>query len=195
MERDEGSTPLSEEYLREHTVGELAPLTEPLRVVAYDPDWPRRFESEAGKIRAALGERARRIEHVGSTSVPDLPAKPVIDIVLVVAHSADEMEYAAALEAAGYRLRIREPGWHEHRLFKSPGNDVNLHVFSVGCTEVEKMLSFRDWLRSNPGDRELYARTKHALAQQAWKYTQNYADAKTEVIQEILARAAAGSAT
>lgn len=195
MEKEEGSAPLSEEYLREHTVGELTPLPGPVRVVAYDPDWPRRFETEAGKIRDALGERACRIEHVGSTSVPDLPAKPVIDIVLVVARSAAEMEYAPALEAAGYRLRIREPGWHEHRLFKSPANDVNLHVFSAGCAEVGRMLAFRDWLRTNPGDRELYARTKLALAQQAWKYTQNYADAKTAVIQEIMARAASRSAT
>lgn len=193
MATEEGPAPLSEDYLREHTVGELEKLAGPVRVVDYDPRWPSRFENEAGRIRDALGERAVRIEHVGSTSIPNLPAKPVIDIVLVVVRSADEAEYAAALEQAGYRLRIREPGWHEHRLFKSLENKVNLHVFSRGCPEVDRMLAFRDWLRANPNDRELYARTKRTLAQQPWKYMQNYADAKTAVIQEIMTRAVSGS--
>jgi GrpB-like predicted nucleotidyltransferase (UPF0157 family) len=129
-----------------------------------------------------------RLEHVGSTAVPGLPAKPIIDIVLVVADSARETDYVPALEGAGYLLRIREPDWHEHRMFKGPETDVNLHVFSKGCTEVDRMLAFRDWLRSNAGDRELYARTKQALALNDWKYTQNYADAKTDVIEEIISR-------
>jgi GrpB-like predicted nucleotidyltransferase (UPF0157 family) len=187
-----GPDPLSpqpEDYLRTHTIGELSPLTSRIRVVDYDPDWPHRFECEAVRIRAALGERALRIEHTGSTSVPNLPAKPIIDIVLVVTNSVKEIEYAPALEIVGYQLRIREPGWHEHRLFKRPDRDVNLHVFSAGCPEIDRMLAFRDRLRTNESDRELYARTKRALAQQDWKYTQNYADAKTAVIEEILLRA------
>ncbi|HLY19235.1 MAG TPA: GrpB family protein [Bryobacteraceae bacterium] len=178
-----------EAYLREHVVGDLKAVNGPIRIVDYDPGWPQRFEREAAQIRSALGERARRIEHVGSTSVPGLPAKPVIDIVLVVADSAQEADYAPALEGAGYRLRIREPDWHQHRSFKSPAKDVNLHVFSVGCGETDRMLAFRDWLRANPADRELYARTKGELAQQHWKYTQHYADAKTAVVEEILSRA------
>lgn len=109
-------------------------------LVAYDPKWPDRYQHAAGRIQEALGARALRIEHVGSTSVPDLPAKPIIDILLVVADSASEM-------------------------------------------------AFRDWLRTNEADRELYARCKRTLAQQEWKYTQNYADAKTPVIEEILSRA------
>jgi len=149
--------PLSEDYLREHTVGELRPLSRPIRLVDYDPEWPHIFEREAEKIRTALGERALRIEHVGSTSVPELPAKPIIDILLVAAESNNEPQYLDALEAAGYRLHIREPGWYEHRLFKGPDNRVNLHVFSVGCPEIERMVRFRDWLRSNKADRELYA--------------------------------------
>jgi GrpB-like predicted nucleotidyltransferase (UPF0157 family) len=181
--------PLSEEYLRTHTVGELTPLSCPIRIVDYDAEWPHRFEREAGRIRSALGNRALRIEHTGSTSVPDLPAKPIIDILLVVADSAKETEYAASLEKAGYRLHIREPGWHEHRMFKGPQNDVNLHVFSTGCPEIDRMLEFRDWLRSSKSDRELYARSKRGLAQQDWRYTQNYADAKTAVIEEIISRA------
>jgi GrpB-like predicted nucleotidyltransferase (UPF0157 family) len=158
-------------------------------IVEYDPGWPRRFQDEAEKIRVALGERALRIEHVGSTSVPDLPAKAVVDIVLVVADSADEPEFAPALERAGYELRIREPEWFEHRLFKGPGAGVNLHVFSAGCPEIERMVAFRDWLRTNRDDRELYARTKRALAEQEWSRTQDYADAKTGVVREILSRA------
>lgn len=179
---------VSDEYLRAHTIGELKPLSGPTRVVDYDPDWARRFELEANKIRSALGGGVLRLEHVGSTSVPGLPAKPIIDILLVVADSARETDYVPALEGAGYLLRIREPDWHEHRMFRSPEVDVNLHVFSEGCTEIDRMLDFRDWLRSNAEDRELYARTKQALARNDWKYMQNYADAKTDVIEEIISK-------
>jgi GrpB-like predicted nucleotidyltransferase (UPF0157 family) len=191
MNKENGDqrTPLNEEYLRVHTVRELKPLSSQIRLVDYDPEWPHRFQEEAERIRAAVGERALRIEHMGSTSVPDLLAKPIIDIVLVVAESANETEYAAALEKAGYRLHIREPGWYEHRMFKGPENNSNLHVFSAGCPEVYRMLIFRDWLRTSEGDRELYARSKRALAQQDWTYTQNYADAKTAVIDQIISRA------
>ena len=180
----------SEEYLKKYTVGALSPLPTAIQIVAYDPDWPRRFELAAGAIRKALGERALRIEHAGSTSVPGLPAKPAIDIVLEVADSSRESAYLEALETAGFSLRIREPEWFEHRMFETPQKDVNLHVFSAGCPEVEKMLTFRDWLRANADDRDLYARTKQELATQDWKYIQHYADAKTAVIEEILARAA-----
>jgi len=182
-------TPLSEDYLRAHTIGELKPLSCPIRIVDYDPEWPHQFGCEENRIRSALGERAWRIEHVGSTSVPGLPAKPVIDIVLVVADSSKEAGYAAALDKAGYRLRIREAGWYEHRMFKSPEKNVNLHVFSTGCPEVDRMLEFRDWLRNSESDREHYARLKRELAQQEWKYTQNYADAKTAIIEEIISKA------
>jgi GrpB-like predicted nucleotidyltransferase (UPF0157 family) len=133
--------------------------------------------------------RALRVEHVGSTSVPDLPAKPVIDLLLVVPESANEAEYVEPLENIGYRLRIREPGWYEHRMFQGAENNANLHVFSEGCPEIGRMLLFRDWLRTNETDRKLYASLKHKLAQQNWKYTQNYADAKTSVIDEIISRA------
>jgi GrpB-like predicted nucleotidyltransferase (UPF0157 family) len=181
--------PLSEEYLRAHTVGGLTPLSSPIRIVDYDPQWPRRFEREADSIRAVLADRALRVEHVGSTAVPGLPAKPIIDMLLVVADSADEIAYAGPLERIGYRLHIREPGWHEHRMFKGPEQDVNLHVFSAGCPEIDRMLAFRDRLRSSESDRELYGRCKRALARREWKYTQNYADAKTAVIEEIMSRA------
>lgn len=181
-----------EEQLRQVTVGELKPLVGKIEVADYDPEWPGRFQEQAARIRQALGEGARRIEHTGSTSVPGLPAKPILDITLVVADSADEASYVPALEAAGYVLRIREPDWYEHRMFRGEAPAVHLHVFSEGCPEVERNLAFRDWLRQNEADRDLYARTKRDLAARDWKYMQNYADAKTEVIQEILARAYAG---
>ena len=155
----------------------------------YDPRWPALFDREAERIRAALGNRALVIEHAGSTAVPSLAAKPLIDIVLAVDDSADEEAYVPLLEAAGYRLKIREPGWYEHRMFKGPDTDVNLHVFSRECPEVERMLTFRDWLRGNASDRDLYQRAKLALAQRDWAEVQEYADAKTAVIQEILGRA------
>lgn len=161
-------------------------------IVDYSPNWPELFEREADRIKYLLGSRALRIEHVGSTAVPGLAAKPVIDLLLVVANSADEDAYAPPLQAGGYALRIREPHWYEHRLFNGPDTDINLHVFSAGCPEIDRMLTFRDWLRSNPGDRDLYARTKLALAQNQWKDVQNYADAKTSVVEAIIARALVG---
>ena len=158
-------------------------------IVDYDSQWPELFRREAGRIRTALGRRALQVEHIGSTSVPGLAAKPIIDVLLVVADSADEEAYVPALASAGYLLRIREPDWYEHRMFKGPDTEVNLHVFSSGCKEIDRHLMFRDWLRRNAADRDLYARTKLALSRQKWKDVQDYADAKTEVIGEIIARA------
>lgn len=157
-------------------------LTEP------DPAWADRYADEEARIRTALGERAVQVEHVGSTSVPGLAAKPVIDIVLVVADSADEADYVPALEAAGYLLKHREPFWQEHR-FLADEPEVQIHVFSVGSTEVERMLLFRDRLRSCPEDRELYERTKRELAGARWAYVQDYANAKSTVVEDIITRA------
>jgi GrpB-like predicted nucleotidyltransferase (UPF0157 family) len=181
--------PLTEEQMRAVRVGGLVPLAGPVQIVDYDPEWPRLFEREAERVRVALGDRVLLLEHVGSTSVPGLAAKPKIDMLLVLANSADEQVYVPRMEAAGYVLQIREPDWYEHRLFKGPDTDVNLHVFTVGCPEIDRMLFFRDWLRSHDADRELYERTKRELAKLNWKYMQNYADAKTAVVEEILARA------
>jgi GrpB-like predicted nucleotidyltransferase (UPF0157 family) len=180
-------TPHTEEEIRSYTIGELRPLSSQIPIVDYDPHWPEMFVREADRIRSTLGNRALRIEHAGSTSVPGLAAKPIVDLLLVVATSAEEDAYAPALEAAGYVLRIREPDWYEHRLFKGPDTDINLHVFSSGCPEIDRMLMFRDWLRANTADRDLYARTKLALVEKEWKHVQNYADAKTAVIEEIVA--------
>jgi len=135
----------------------------PIELVEYDRSWPELFAREARRIEGALGRLALRIEHVGSTSIPGLAAKPIIDILLVVADSADEKGYASALAAAGYVLRVREPDWYQHRMFKGRKEIVNLHVFSEGCPEIERMLLFRDWIRSNQADCALYERTKREL--------------------------------
>jgi GrpB-like predicted nucleotidyltransferase (UPF0157 family) len=166
----------------------------PIHLAEYDPQWGVWFARETERIRAALGTRALQVEHVGSTSVPGLAAKPIIDIVLTVADSSDEAAYVPAMEAAGYELRIREPEWFEHRLLKGPDTDVNVHVFGAGCAEVDRMLRFRDHLRTDRADRELYERAKRELAARRWKYVQHYANAKSDVVAEIMARADGRSA-
>src|SRR5216683_285302 len=187
-ERKKPSPPMTEEQLRQVAVGELKPFESSITLVEYDPVWPGNFAREAQRIKAALGGRAIEVEHVGSTSVPGLIAKPIIDILLVVADSADEPSYVPALEAAGYVLQIREPDWHQHRLFKGPDININLHVFTQGSEEIRRTLLLRDWLRTNKADRELYARTKRDLASREWKYVQNYADPKSEFVKTILER-------
>jgi GrpB-like predicted nucleotidyltransferase (UPF0157 family) len=181
--------PLTDEEIRASTIGDLPEHNATIDLAEYDPEWPRLYEREAARIRAALGPRALRIEHVGSTSVPGLAAKPVIDVVLVVTDTRDEDAYVPPLEEAGYVLRIREPDWFEHRLFKGPDTNVNVHTFSEGCEEVDRMVGFRDWLRAHDDDRDLYLAAKLDLARREWKYVQNYADAKSAVVREILARA------
>ncbi len=187
MQNDHSFTP--DKYIQKVRVGGIKPHNAPITLVAYDPRWPELFEREAKRIRSVLGNRVLQLEHVGSTSVPELCAKPIIDMLLVVADSSDEPSYVAALEAVGYTLRIREPDWFEHRMFKGPDTDINLHVFSEGTSEVERMLRFRDWLRANDTDRDNYARVKRKLAQHVWRHVQNYADAKTSIVQEIMDRA------
>lgn len=179
----------SDEELQKLTVGELKLHNAPIIIVEYDPNWPNLFEREANRIRSVLGSKALQIEHVGSTSVPGLCAKPIIDILLVVKNSADEPSYVPALEEAGYSLQIREPEWFEHRLFKGPDTDINIHVFSEGASEVDRILRFRDWLRSNESDRNKYAQVKRRLAKNKWRHVQHYADAKTSIVQEIMERA------
>ena len=159
-------------------------------IAHYDPRWPEQFGRESDRISRLLGPRALRIEHVGSTSVPGLAAKPVIDILLVVADSADEAGYARSLESEGYRVVIREPDWHQHRMLKGPDTDINLHVLSAGCPEIDRMLSFREWLRGNAADRILYEQTKRDLARDEWTHVQDYADAKTGIVGEIMRRIA-----
>jgi GrpB-like predicted nucleotidyltransferase (UPF0157 family) len=185
--------PMRDDEIEAAWVDEVPPHNAPIEILPYDPAWPALYEHEAQRIRAALGDRVLRLEHTGSTSVPGLAAKPRIDMLLVVADSSDEASYVPPLEAAGYRLVIREPAWHEHRVFKGPDTDINLHVFSPGSPEIERTLLFRDWLRTHDDDRALYERTKLDLGARTWKYVQNYADAKSKVVEAIIARAEAAA--
>ena len=160
-----------------------------IHLADYDPAWPRLFATEAERIRGALGDRVVLLEHVGSTSIPGMAAKPRIDILLVVPDSSDESTYVPQLEAEGYVLTIRESDWHEHRVFKGHDTDVNLHVFSPGSVETRRMLGFRDWVSSHPEDFDLYFDAKRTLSAQVWRWVQDYADAKSLVVEDIIARA------
>lgn len=186
----EHSLNASEVRIRAATIGEPQRVDGAIELVAYDGAWPVHYAIEAERVTSVLGNRVLLLEHVGSTSVPGLAAKPIIDLLLAVADSSNEDNYVPPMERAGYVLRIREPNWYEHRLFKGPDANINLHVFSVGCVEIDRMLRFRDHLRANVRDRELYARTKRELAAREWSYVQEYADAKSEVVEAIIARAA-----
>jgi len=171
------------EYLRPPSPGEAVVLVE------YDAGWPDRYAEQEERIRGALHERAVEVHHAGSTSVPGLVAKDVIDVVLVVPDPTDEPAYAPALEEAGYVFHLRERDWHQHRLFTEHSPRVNLHVFGPDCEEVRRMLAFRDHLRTDAADRGLYERTKRELATRTWDRVQDYADAKTDVVAEIMGRA------
>jgi GrpB-like predicted nucleotidyltransferase (UPF0157 family) len=160
-----------------------------IQIATYNSAWPILFEQQAARIRDALKEAALRIEHVGSTSVPGLAAKPVIDIHLAVQDSADENAYGSPLEKAGFRLIVREPDWFEHRMYVDLDPEVNLHVFSKGCPELARCRLFRDWLRIDQADRELYSQVKQTLALREWNHVNDYADAKRDIINEIMARA------
>lgn len=179
----------SESKLQEITIGELKPHNAAITLLEYDPNWPKLFDREAKRICSLLGDKILKLEHVGSTSVPGLCAKPIIDILLVVEDSSDENAYVPELIKNGYILRIREPNWFEHRLFKGPDTDINLHVFSKGTSEAERMIRFRDWLRTNISDRDKYALVKRNLSQRQWRHVQDYADAKDSIVREIMERA------
>jgi GrpB-like predicted nucleotidyltransferase (UPF0157 family) len=187
--RDPDDVAAYDRLMAEVAIG--GPEVLPGRIVVqdYDPAWPAMYAREAERIAGALGDRAVRLEHAGSTSVPGLPAKPIIDIVLEVPDSAAESTYVPDLEAAGYVLRVREPEWFEHRLFRAPDRSVHVHVFSAGCPETDVMVRFRDHLRADADDRDRYARAKRELAARDWKYMQQYADAKSDIVADIMRRA------
>lgn len=166
-------------------VNTSTPLDGQVILVDYDPAWPEMYAREEARIREALGDRALQVEHIGSTAVPGLCAKPCIDIVLGVADPADEESYVPDLEAAGYVLRRREPQWHEHRVFKGSEINLNLHVWTFGEPIIWKHLVFRDWLRAHPDDRDRYAAEKRRLASQHWTLMNDYANAKNGIVREI----------
>jgi GrpB-like predicted nucleotidyltransferase (UPF0157 family) len=152
----------------------------------YDPAWVDTFTEHRERIRAALVDVD--IEHIGSTSVPGLAAKPIIDIVVAVDDITAEEDYLDALLAAGYELRVRERG---HRLVRTPERDVHVHIYERGALAVDEYLLLRDRLRSDADDRALYESTKRALLNSSWDDMNDYAEAKTDVILAIKVRARA----
>jgi len=152
----------------------------------YDPAWAARFEQVQASLREALGPKACRIEHFGSTAVPGLAAKGIIDVMVGVEDADDEAAYGPDLEAHGYAIRVRQPG---HRMYRPASQDVHVHVLTDGSEAARIRLLFRDWLRHDAGDRRLYEDTKRELARQDWEATNDYSDAKGGVVAEILARA------
>lgn len=169
-------------------VNGATPPRDPIVIDEPNPQWAQWYASESLRLRAALGDTIARLEHVGSTSVPGLPAKPIIDIDLQLADSTDEASYVPALETIGYRLMLRQPWWHEHRLLVGPGDRFFLHIFTVGAPETMRHLLFRDWLRSHPEDRNLYASVKRELATETSDRPADYNLAKNTVIDEIYTR-------
>jgi GrpB-like predicted nucleotidyltransferase (UPF0157 family) len=147
-------------------------------------EWPARFATERERIATALGERASLIEHVGSTSVPGLDAKPIVDILVAVADPADS-QVQVELENVGYVLRVDED---DHRMFRTPERDVHVHLWVAGSDDVERHIAFRDRLRASEADRRAYAELKHRLAQREWDDINDYAAAKGSLIGEILER-------
>ncbi len=164
--------PTDEEITRHHVdppgsdpwVPGRRPVPYEIEVVEPDPRWPADFERVAGALRTSLGDRVLEVHHVGSTSVAGLPAKPVIDVDLVVADPADEASYIPDLEAAGFVHTVREPWWHEHRLVKYADPLAHVHVFGPDCPEVVRHLMFQAWLREHPEDLSAYAEAKRAAA-------------------------------
>jgi GrpB-like predicted nucleotidyltransferase (UPF0157 family) len=163
-----------------------------IEIVSPDPAWPRQYDVLAARIRKALGWRALQLDHVGSTAVPGLAAKPIIDIDLTVADPGREQDYGPALETAGFQLRVREPWWHGHRMLRADAPPCNLHVFGFDSPEPVKHRIFRDWLRGNPGDRDRYAAAKReaaAAANAGGEHVMQYNARKQQVMREIYHRA------
>ena len=187
-EEKSGTPPLSgaelDRYLDSVLIGGREPFT-PV-VSDYDSAWPSRFAELEARIGPALGDAALAVEHIGSTSVPQLSAKPIIDVLVVVADVEDERSYVTALEDAGFVLRVREAG---HRMFRTPDRDVHVHVYSSGDQAITDYLDLRDWLRVDASDRTLYADVKRDLAQRPWSDMNHYAEAKSDVIRQVLGRA------
>lgn len=173
--------------LREVVIGDLGPVR--IELCEHDPAWSQRFSSHAQRIRGALGGTVRRVEHIGSTAVPGLSAKPIIDILLVVDDPADEASYLPELQDAGYELRAREADFDEHRMLRTPARDVHIHVFPPWSAEIDRYLNLRDHLIASPQARAAYEARKRELADREWPTMDHYATAKSDIIEALIAEA------
>lgn len=160
------------------------PKAELIEVQAYDANWPVLYQRLSQEILEALGSKALTIAHVGSTAVIGLPAKPVIDIDVLVADPQQEDDYVPALEALGYELSIRERSWYQHRMLRQEDPRVNLHVFGPDCPEHIRHILFRDWLGTHPEDLQRYADAK-TQAKEGVSNVQDYNQRKQAVVRDI----------
>lgn len=176
--------------LDEYLVSVLIGGREPVEITISEPDprWPERFAAMRARITDALGGTALEVHHIGSTSVPGLAAKPILDVLLLVQDIEDEAAYVPALEAAGLVLRVREPA---HRMLRTPELTAHVHVSAPGDPAVTDWLALRDWLRHDAGDRALYEQVKRRLAERSWPDMNYYAEAKGDVVRQVLGRARA----
>jgi GrpB-like predicted nucleotidyltransferase (UPF0157 family) len=166
-----------------------------VRVVGYDATWPERAAELSASIRDALGQGVVGLEHIGSTSVPGLAAKPVLDFVLTVADPADEDAYVPPLEPLGLVLHIREPEWEQHRMLTRRDRSVNLHVFGPDAAEPRRVVAFRDWLRAHDEDRDAYSALKRSLAEQGFERVMDYNNHKAALVYDIYERIFAADPT
>lgn len=166
---------------------------QPIEILPSNPTWSETFSLMKGRIVTALGDKAVEVHHTGSTSIPDLPAKDVIDIDLVVPDIRDEAAYVEPLEQAGFQFLFREPPWHGHRFFVSKSEPaVNLHVWGPDCPEVTRHLIFQERLLRCPEDKALYWEVKMDAARatrEAGGDVLDYNLRKQSVIRQILRRA------
>jgi GrpB-like predicted nucleotidyltransferase (UPF0157 family)/GNAT superfamily N-acetyltransferase len=160
-----------------------------VEVVPYDPNWPAMFEKEAKLIRQALGDNCIAIHHIGSTSVPGLSAKPVIDILPVVKDILAVDQRTSYMESLGYEAK-GENGMAFRRFFQKGTSERthHVHVYEEGDPEVDRYLKFRNWLRSHPEDAKAYASLKASLAQKFPQDILKYCFGKDEFVASIDAK-------
>lgn len=164
-----------------------------VEVVPHDPRWRDAFEAEAKRVAAALGENVVAVHHIGSTAIPDIYAKPVVDLLVEVRDVAGVDGRSPAMEALGYEV-MGEFGIHGRRYFRKDDREGirthNIHAFEAGSAEVGRHLAFRDYMIAHPGDAQRYSELKRRLAEEHPRSLDAYMDGKDGFIKEMDGRAA-----
>jgi GrpB-like predicted nucleotidyltransferase (UPF0157 family) len=173
----------------EFVAGSERAQRDPIDIVSYDAIWPERFGGWRARLAEVLGSTARRIEHVGSTAVPGLPAKPLIDIEVSVDDLEDESGYVPSIEALGVQLRSRDLEHRFFRPFSGLPREVHIHVCALDGQWEKRHLLFRDYLRTDAPARQAYATSKK-LAAKRWSDDRvAYGEAKDDQIRELMVAA------
>jgi len=165
-------------------------MPDPVVIAAYDPGWPELFSALAASLRQSLGQTALRIDHIGSTSVPGLDAKPVVDVQISVVSFEPLDAFRIPIEGVGFVFRARNPDLTKRYFRERPGERrTHIHVRRAGSWSEQSNLLFRDYMRDHKEDAIRYADLKRRLAQQYGDDRYGYTDAKAPFIWEILAKA------